>query len=252
MGDRIFGLQISHPWNIGRSRSEHLVLRGTIFWVLVIASSFLGGTFPILGGAFTVFQIMVVMGAAKFVIEDLVLKRRSKLVTTRIDLLLIASFMGVLTLHGIKDRFGMRFLGSDVWGGRNYVDVYVGLLAFFVAQSVPLKAKFWNEFPYLVLAVTAFDLAVAIVTTIYPSSIFKIYPFYSAVSVSTVEELMTGTSTVTGRIGALGKLRIHSHPDCLRFCLAPSNSPSVELLSPPHRRPRSTRALFIPASAPRS
>ncbi len=38
--------------------------------------------------------------------------------------------MAIITVHGIQQRFGMRFLGSHVWGGRNYVNVYVGLIAF--------------------------------------------------------------------------------------------------------------------------
>src|SRR2546426_316123 len=82
------------------------------------------------------------------------------------------------------------FLGSSVWGGRNYVNVYVGLAAFFVVQSIPMQPKVWARLPYMVLAVTTFDLIIAIITTIFPSSIYKIYPFYSAVSVAGIEEIL--------------------------------------------------------------
>ena len=177
---------------------------GRFFWVLTIASSFLGGTFPILGGSFTPFQILMAMGVAKFLIEDVVLRRIRINVGNRFDVLLIAGFMGVLLLHGIHDRFGMKFLGSNVWGGRLYINVFVGLAAFFVIQSIPMSPKLWAKFPYVVLAVNAFDLVIAVITTVFPASIYVIYPFYSAVSTTGVAEIITGGPIETGRIVALG------------------------------------------------
>ena len=178
---------------------------GRSFWVLTIASSFLGGTFPILGAKFTPFQILMAIGVAKFFIGDVVLRRTRLNFGNRFDVLMIAGFMGVLTLHGVHDRFGMRFLGSTIWGGHHYVNVYVGLAAFFVVQSIPTKSKIWAKLPYLVLAVATFDLLIAVITTAFPASIYVVYPFYSAVSSSGLEEVITGTtSDVTGRIGAFG------------------------------------------------
>ena len=177
---------------------------GQWFWPITIASSYLGGTFPILGGAFTPFHILMGIGVAKFFVEEVIMRRVSFAGIERSQLLLMAGFMGILTFHGIHDRFGMRFLGSDVWGGRNYVSVYVGLVAFFVTQSVSVKSKVWNKLPYLVLAVTSFDLMIAIVTTVFPSSIYKIYPFYSAVGTAGVVELLTGEEEITGRVGSFG------------------------------------------------
>ena len=178
---------------------------GRFFWVLTIASSFLGGTFPILGGKFTPFQILMAIGVAKFLVGDVVLRRTKLRMGNRFDALLIAGFMAVLTWHGVHDRFGMRFLGSTVWGGHNYINVYVGLAAFFVVQSIPMKSSVWARLPYAVLVVMIFDLLIAVITTVFPPSIYAIYPFYSAVSASGLEEVITGTtSDVTGRIGAFG------------------------------------------------
>jgi O-Antigen ligase len=180
-----------------------LFFMGRFFWVVTVASSFLGGTFPILGGAFSPFQILTVMGVAKFIVEDVVMRRTRTMPKSRFDLLMIAGFMGIVTIHALHDRFGMRFLGSDVWGGHNYVNVFVGLAAFFVVQSIPMQPKVWAKLPYVVLAVTSFDLLIAVITTIFPSLIFKIYPFYSAVSVAGIEEALTGES-LTGRVGSFG------------------------------------------------
>ena len=177
---------------------------GQWFWLIVIASSYLAGTFPVLGGSFTPFYLLMALGAAKFVVDDLILRRASIARVERPLLLALIGFMAVLTWHGIQDRFGMRFLGSAVWGGRNYVGVYVGLTAFFVVQSTSVRSTLWNKLPYLVLAVTGFDLFIATITTIAPSLIYKIYPFYSAVGVGGITELLTGEEDFTGRIGAFG------------------------------------------------
>jgi O-antigen ligase len=179
---------------------------GGFFWVLTIASSFLGGTFPILGGSFTPFQILMAIGVAKFVTTDVVLRRTRVQRPARFDMLLMAGFMAVMTWHGVHDRFGMKFLGSSVWGGRNYINVYVGLAAFFIIQSVPTKPKLWAKLPYVVLAVTTFDVIIAVITTISYSLAYKIYPFYSAISTSSIEEITTGSAGETGRIGAFGNL----------------------------------------------
>jgi hypothetical protein len=204
-------------WNIGSQNYLPLLISavvvgvaciaifpGRFFWVLTIASSFLAGTFPALGGSFTPFQILMAVGVAKFLIEDIVLRRTRLRFGNRLDLLLLLGFMAILTWHGIHDRFGMRFLGSSVWGGRNYVNVYVGLAAFFVVQSIPMSPKTWVKLPYLVLAVTGFDLLIAIITTVFPSSIYTIYPFYSAVSLEGIKEILTWDIAETARLGSFG------------------------------------------------
>src|SRR3984893_3669118 len=213
-----FGLLLAAVlgWNIGYENYRPLLLGGLIFvvasialfsgryfWVLTVASSFLGGMFPILGGHFTPFQILMAIGIVKFLIGDVVLRRTRIKVGNRFDVVMIAGFMAILTWHGIHDRFGMRFLGSQVWGGRNYVNVYVGLAAFFVIQSLPMRPQIWARLPYVVLAVNSFDLCIAIITTIFPRSIYVIYPFYSAVSNLGIGEIL-GAEDVTARIGTFG------------------------------------------------
>ena len=211
------------------------LVTGRFYWVLVIASSFLGGTFPILGGQFTPFQILMAIGVAKFFVGDVALRRTKLKVGPRFDAFLIIGFMAVLTWHGIHDRFGMKFLGSSIWGGRQYVNVFVGLVAFAVIQSVPVSTKLWSRLPYAVLAVTTFDLVIGVITTIFPASIYKIYPFYSAVSVAGIEEIISGESA-TGRIGAFGNfgfilILIVLASVSLRRLLHPSNFRRLVLLS---------------------
>jgi hypothetical protein len=205
-------------WNIGSENYVLLLLSTAMvvllsiaifsrryYWIVTIASSFLAGMFPILGAKFTPFQILMAVGVVKFIVEDVVLRRATLKSTNRFNLLMVAGFMSVLTWHAIHDRFGMRFLGSSVWGGHNYVNVYVGLVAFFVVQSIPINLATWAKLPFAVFAVVIFDLFIAIITTIAPGLIYVIFPFYSAVSTGGLEELITGGTTDVGsRIGAFG------------------------------------------------
>jgi O-antigen ligase len=205
-------------WNIGSENYGLMLLAavvltvgcialfsGRFFWVLTIASSFLGGVFPILGAKFSPFQILMAIGVAKFFLSDVVLRRTKLRVGNRVDALMILGFMAVLTWHGVQNRFGMRFLGSSTWGGSNYINVYVGLAAYFVVQSIPMRPEVWTRLPYAVLAVSFFDLFIAIITTIWPHLIYTIYPFYSAVSLGGLEEILSGSSSeLTQRIGAFG------------------------------------------------
>ena len=212
-----------------------VVFSGRFYWILVIASSFLGGTFPILGGQFTPFQILMAIGVAKFFVGDVVLRHTRLKMGPRFDAFLIMGFMAVLTWHGVHDRFGMKFLGSSIWGGRHYVNVFVGLAAFAVIQSISVPTKLWTKLPAAVLAVVTFDLAIGIITTVFPASIFKIYPFYSAVSWAGIEEIVSGES-VTGRIGAFGNfgfilILIVLASVSLRRILHPSNFRHVVLLA---------------------
>lgn len=177
---------------------------GRYFWLLAIASNFFGGVFPILRGQFTPFHILMAMGLAKFLVEDVILRRTRLKMPGRFDLFMIVGFMSIILFHGVRDRFGMRFLGSTIWGGRHYVSVFVGLLAFFVIQSIPMKRGLWGKFPYLVLAIAGFDLLIGVITSIAPGTIYVIYPFYSAVSMTGLQEIIGGPSDVTGRIGSFG------------------------------------------------
>lgn len=201
---------------------------GPYFWVVAIASSLLGGAVPILGAQFTPFQMLMAMGLVKFAVEDVILRRIKIQTPDKFDALMIAGFMVIILAHGIDDRFGMRYLGSSVWGGRHYVNVFVGLAAYFVIQSIPVEAKVWAKFPYVVLAFLGFDLLIAIVTTILPNSVYYIYPFYSAVSSASLQEAIGGTEDVTARIGAFGNfgfmlLAIVMASVSLRTLVHPSN-----------------------------
>src|SRR5256885_2091661 len=42
--------------------SALVLLSGRFYWIIVIAASFLAGTFPVLGGQFTPFQLLMTIG----------------------------------------------------------------------------------------------------------------------------------------------------------------------------------------------
>src|SRR5262249_42641923 len=58
---------------------------GGYFWVVAIASTFLGGQFPILHGQFTPFHIFVGVAVLRFLVTDVVLKRTKLTFGNRFD-----------------------------------------------------------------------------------------------------------------------------------------------------------------------
>ena len=94
---------------------------------------------------FTAFQLLMTLGVVKFLIEEITFKHTRIKRGPVFDRILIAGFMGVLILHAFHDRFGMRFPGSQVWGGRNYVNIFVGLAAYFVILSIPFDIRAWRK-----------------------------------------------------------------------------------------------------------
>ena len=201
---------------------------GEYFWLITIASASLAGTFPVLRGSFTPFQILMGLGVAKFLADDMVMRRTRLSVGPAFDRIMICGFMAIITLHALHDRFGMRFLGSTTWGGRNYVNLYVAVAAYFVIQTVPIRLMVWKKLPYFILAVASFDLVITLITTIFPHSIYVIYPFYSGVSRTGIEEIVSGESGETARLGAVGNfgvflVTIILASGSMRFILHPSN-----------------------------
>src|SRR5438093_401783 len=101
------------------------------------------------------------------------------------------------------------FLGTRI-GGEHYSELVLGaviVLLSSVIQTVQVSIMLCTKLRKLILAVTTFDLIIGIITTVFPGSIYKIYPFYSAVSWAGVEELTSGESH-TGRIGSFGNFGV--------------------------------------------
>src|SRR5438309_2224589 len=83
------------------------------------------------------------------------------------------------------------FLGTQI-GESKYAPLLLGTLIIVVASvSIFSGGFFWV-------------LTIALITKIVPATIYTIYPFYSAVSTASLEELVTGDIDVTGRVGAFG------------------------------------------------
>ena len=95
----------------------HFPFSGRFFWVLTIASSFLGGTFPILGGQFTPFQILMAIGGSRSSSSVTLSCRRTKLkLGTRVDALLDRRIHGNHHLAWRPRSFRDAFPGIECLG----------------------------------------------------------------------------------------------------------------------------------------
>ncbi len=83
---------------------------GEYFWLITIASASLAGTFPVLRGSFTPFQILMGLGVAKFLADDMVMRRTRLSVGPAFDRIMICGFMAIITLHALMIGSECAFL----------------------------------------------------------------------------------------------------------------------------------------------
>jgi len=168
------------------------------FWLMCAASLFFTGNFNFLPADLRPYEILAIVGVGRFILHHVILKHEGLKSGPKFELYLILGFMSVIVLHGLKTRFGMKILGSPVWGGRPYVSAILSLLVYFILQTMPMDLKKWRWLPIVVFIPALFDLFTGLLTHYVPSTINLIYHFYSAVNISGIEGV-----DVTERIGAL-------------------------------------------------
>jgi len=181
---------------------------GLNFWVLTVATVFLQGGLNFTGG-FSVFQVLMMVGVCKFILENIVFKKQDIQKGPRADLFFIMGFMSILFFHMAKDRMGMRILGSSVWGGKMYVAILFSFIAYFIIYSLPKDGKIWSRLPLIVLLVFGFDLVIGVATMLKPGLVDVIWPIYTGVSLGGyVDQTLGMQEDVTERVGAWGKFGI--------------------------------------------
>jgi hypothetical protein len=173
------------------------------FWPAVVAALFLQGRLQFIPGGFTLFQVALGFGILRFAVDVLVFKKGRIRGGPKLDQWLIWIFVGILLYHGFSNKFGLRVLGSDIWGGRGYIIILNALLAYYVIQSLPYDGKAWRMLPFVIFLPLGFDLFIQTVTYLVPALVNPIWRFYTGVSLAGMEEFDT-----TERVGAWGGVAI--------------------------------------------
>lgn len=154
-------------------------------WIAAVGSMFVPGILPFLPLPFKMFELFLLLLLARFVIEDIVFKKRWIRLGPKPDRFFILGLVFILLLHGFEDRFAMRSLGSDVWGGRSYFGIILGLAIYFVLQSTSLDAQTFRRLPSVVVAFGFIDFGLNAVTFALPDLAIPLSNIYTNISFDT-------------------------------------------------------------------
>jgi hypothetical protein len=180
-------------------------------WPFAVGCIFLQGTLPILPAAFKPLELIFILLLARFIVEDIVFKRRSIYLGPRPDCYFILGLFAVVLIHGVQDRFGMRVLGSDIWGGRGYFILLLGFTIYFVLQSTRLDLRLFRHLPAIAVAFGAIEFSSHALTFAVPELVVPISGIYSGVA-STFDGAFGRRPGFAGNFGYL--LLFWSLADC--------------------------------------
>lgn len=171
-------------------------------WVFALATFFIPASIPGLPLPFKLYELILIMMAAKYAIEQVIIRKRGILPGPAPDWLFLSGLLVVLLFHGAQDRFGMRVFGSSLWGGRAYISLALALAGYFVIISSKIQLSTFRHLPHFILVVGSIDFVVKLTTTLFPATIPYFYVFYSDVSTA---GMMEGEAVIfAGRWGFLG------------------------------------------------
>ena len=140
---------------------------GTNFWILVVLTMTADGRLGLLPLPLTLFEVCTVV--AGFLLALHIVLRRIKLkVPLRLTDTLVFLNLTWLVVTFIKNPTGLSFLGSDMVGGRKYLDMGFPFVAYFILSRCRIPSK-WAYFLPVWLAIgLATPYALRTVSTLSP------------------------------------------------------------------------------------
>lgn len=157
-------------------------------WILAVGSMFVPGQLPFLPLPFKPMELFLILLIARFIIEDIIFKKQWIQLGPRPDRFFIIGLLIIVVLHGFQDRFAMRMLGSDTWGGRSYFSILLAFAAYFVLQSAKLDIPLFRYLPSIALAFGFIDFSINAISFVLPELAGPLGVIYSDVSVDTAPE----------------------------------------------------------------
>ena len=169
----------------------------TFLWMICISAIFIPGHLTFLPLGLKTFEVMLMAGTAHFLLEKTVLKKIYPRMGPQPAGTWLLLFLVIVVFHGVTDRFGVRLLGSDTWGGRAYLGILVSGLAYYCIQAVQFNVRQWTNFPLIVILIASVDLAIKLISYNVPTFGLLISSFYSGI-------FSSDTLTEFNRLGFLG------------------------------------------------
>ena len=150
-------------------------------WIFAVGSIFVPGQLTSLPLPFKPMELILMLVMARYVVDDVILKKRGLSLGPSPDKFFVVGLFLVILYHGFQDRFAMRILGSDTWGGRAYVSLIIAFLAYFVVQSTALNPKIFRHLPTIVVLFGAIDFSFNLISTAFPQTSLILWKIYSNV-----------------------------------------------------------------------
>lgn len=159
----------------------------TRVWVLIPVCWYLTGSINMLPLPFSVQELAVLSVAVMMMVFYALKRLRFQPRPNPIDFLVWLN-MGYLLSVYIRNPVGVAAVGSEMVGGRPYLVVFVGFLAFLVLCRVLIPLKWAYRFPLFIAIPSILANAFAMVTYFFPGLVPIVLPFYSGVDYGGVIE----------------------------------------------------------------
>lgn len=167
---------------------------GKNIWLLIPATWLLIGKISILPLPFSVRDLGVFTAFATF-IGLMVFKKLPKMGSlTKLDLFLFLN-LGYLATVYLRNPVGTLAMGSEMVGGRPYVDVITATLAYWVLQHVTASRKEARILPFLMSLGSGVVAVLGMLTMKFPFLVPFVAPFYSGIDVSSYMQQQLGNSS---------------------------------------------------------
>ncbi|MEI6493981.1 MAG: O-antigen ligase family protein, partial [Verrucomicrobiota bacterium] len=181
-------------------------------WIFAVAAVFIPGQITILPLPLMPMELILCLVLARFVVENIIFKKLWIRRGPAPDWMFLFGLITILLIHGCNDRFAMRFFGSDIWGGRQYIAIIIGFLTYFVVQSTSLDAKAFRHLPIVVVLFGSFDFFMMAISQLVPGMSQVMWNFYTGVSLADTDNAMASRWGFMGNFGYL--LLYWSLSDC--------------------------------------
>lgn len=127
---------------------------------------------------FDVRELVIILASGLF-ITDIIFKRNQKKKSLEmIDLLVWINLLYLVTVF-FRNPVGINALGGDRVGGKPYIDVILGIMAYIITSRLIITYKFSRQLPKYVLLVSLFTGFSGALAMYVPSVASKIAPLYS-------------------------------------------------------------------------
>jgi len=181
------------------------------YWLLVPLCWALGGRLNWLPVPFSVQELAVFAAFGLYCVNS-AMKRtgQARPTVNYLDFIILFN-LAIIVEIWIRNPVGLAFMGSDRVGGKPYLTVAVGFMAFIVLRRSLSDPKLAYAFPLILLGPSIIVSILGTLTYVFPSLTPIIYPLYSGIDISSymAEEYGGGGAATTiqeGRFQTLGQL----------------------------------------------